>query len=239
MAEEQLAKYLSKLQEQEKEIDQAEGVYDPLMNINWDISASEKEIEFRETIVNYLMDQNHDVLVENLKKQIPKEEMQTLLDSLARLNLFIEKLNLNQKTCESSGITPVENPPSFTDVEKEHGIGPQPSCSKNLEPYGPPSERILADIFHNISKEIWPHEGEEPNYSMTQFPAMEQIPTLGPIGNDSENSSAFKVFITFFLGFEIGGLCDLNYIFNFSLTILVLLQLKTLHHLRMLKKNMG
>ena len=37
----------------------------------------------------------------------------------------------------NSGITPVENPPSFADVEKEYGIGPQPSCSKNLQPYGP------------------------------------------------------------------------------------------------------
>ena len=210
---EQFANYLSKLQEQEKKRDQAEGVYDPLMNINWDLSASEKEVEFRETIVNYLMDQNHpnsyDVLVENLKKQIPKEEMQTLLDSLVGLRLFIEKSNSNQKTCGSS-------------AEDKFS-----------------SEKMLADVFHNISKEIWPHEGEEPNYSMAQFPAMEQTPTLGPIGNDSENSSAFKVFIAFFLGFGIGRLCNLSYIFNFSLTILVLLQLKTLHHLRMSKKNMG
>ena len=161
--EEQLANYLSKLQEQEKERDQAEGVYDPLMNINWDLSASEKEVEFRETIVNYLMDQiSYDVLVENLKKQIPKEEMQTLLDSLARLRLYIEELNLNQKTCGSS-------------AEDKFS-----------------SEKMLADVFHNISKEIWPHEGEEPNYSMAQFPAMEQTP-LGPIGNDSKNSSAFEV----------------------------------------------
>ena len=26
---------------------------------------------------------------------------------------------------------------AFAAVEKEYGIGPQPSCSKNLEPYGP------------------------------------------------------------------------------------------------------
>ena len=188
LAEEQLANYLSKLQEQEKERDQAEGVYDPLMNINWDLSASEKEVEFRETIVNYLMDQNHphsyDILVENLKKQIPKEEMQTLLDSLARLRLYIEELNLNQKTCGSS-------------AEDKFS-----------------SEKMLADVFHNISKEIWPHEGEEPNYSMAQFPAMEQTPPLGPIGNDSKNSSAFQVLIfCIFSGFEIGGLCGLDGLF--------------------------
>ena len=175
LAEEQLANYLSKLQEQEKERDQAEGVYDPLMNINWDLSASEKEVEFRETIVNYLMDQiSYDVLVENLKKQIPKEEMQTLLDSLARLRLYIEELNLNQKTCGSS------------------------------------SEKMLADVFHNISKEIWPHEGEEPNYSMAQFPAMEQTTPLEPIGNDSKNSSAFQVYILqFFWDLKLGELFNL------------------------------
>ena len=181
---EQFANYLSKLQEQEKERDQAEGVYDPLMNINWDLSASEKEVEFRETIVNYLMDQiSYDVLVENLKKQIPKEEMQTLLDSLVGLRLFIEKSNSNQKTCGSS-------------AEDKFS-----------------SEKMLADVFHNISKEIWPHEGEEPNYSMAQFPAMEQTPPLEPIGNDSKNSSAFQVYFASFLGFEIGGLCGLDGLF--------------------------
>ena len=57
-----------------------------------------------------------------------------LSSSILRSNLYFSFQPYN------SGITPVENPPSFADVEKKYGIGsePQPSCSKDpAGPYGP------------------------------------------------------------------------------------------------------
>ena len=172
MTEEQLAIYLSKLEEQERETDLAKGVFDPLININWGSSASEKEIEFRETIVKYLTDQNHphsyDDLVANLNKQIPKEEMQKLLDSLVQVRLVKEKLDGDQKAYASSARD------KFS------------------------SEKMLASVFSDMAKEAWPNQDEEPNYSMDQFcdPAMEKTPE--PTSNDAKNSSAFKVYIAFF-----------------------------------------
>ena len=168
MTEEQLAIYLSKLEEQERETDRVKGVFDPLININWGSSASEKEIEFRETIVKYLTDQNHphsyDDLVANLNKQIPKEEMQKLLDSLVQVRLVKEKLDGDQKAYASSARD------KFS------------------------SEKMLASVFSDMAKEAWPNQDEEPNYSMDQFgdPAMEKT------SNDAKNSSAFKVYIAIF-----------------------------------------
>ena len=54
------------------------------------------------------------------------------------------------------------------------------------------SEQVLASVFSNMAKEAWPHQDEEPNFSMDQFrdPSMEM--TTEPTTSGAE-ASAFKV----------------------------------------------